>query len=131
MTTDLVAVVASEAWSEPASGCYALWLRVLAPPAGADLAARQLVASIEDAGFAVRDVSVPPAGRGGVLKLGFATLLYRGLMRAVLAGDGELAHSSSGAGMRATVIDAVVCAWNQREPSTCAPACATFVGAVR
>lgn len=139
MATEWVTVAASDAWSEPATGCYALSLRLVAPVVSADEAAHQLVASIKEAGFAVRDIIVPTSGPRGVVSLSFIKAPYRGLVRAVMAGTDELAQlrsvgPRSPAGIAkggAGVIDAVACAWNQREPSICATACATFVEPAR
>lgn len=116
--TEAAKVVASEAWSEPSIGCYAMWLRMWGPAAPTDRAAQQLVAGLEKAGFTVRDVVAPmPPDRRGVVGLRLSKAPYHGLLRAVVTSAGEL--------------DAVACAWNQREPSICAPACAKLMEAVQ
>lgn len=110
-------VAASKGWSEPSLGCYAVWLRITGPALQLDQVARQLVASIKGAGIEVRDVAAPVAGSRAVVAIEFAKALYRGTLRAALMQTGE--------------VDIVTCAWNQREPTLCAAACAKFTGVVR
>lgn len=106
-------VVASGAWSERAIGCYAVWLRLVGPMGPADRAAQQLVDGFEHAGFSVRNgVSLTPTTHR-FWGLHFTKGSYTGLLRAELANVEEL--------------DVVACAWNQREPSICAPACKKLV----
>ena len=118
--TDHVKVVASDAWSEPALGCYGMALRLEGGAAAIDSAADQLVASVQKSGVTVSEV-VKPAGSKddahGVLALKFANAKYHGVLRADLAKTGE--------------VFAVACSWNQREPKTCAAACAKLVEVVR
>ena len=117
---DGVKVVAAEAWSEPARGCYGVSLRLEGAAVAIDAAADQLVASVQKAGVTVSDVVKPAAGKDdarGVLALRFATAKYHGLLRAELAKTGE--------------VFAVSCLWNQREPKTCEAACGKLVEAVR
>lgn len=153
--TEATKVVASEAWSEPSIGCYAMWLRLDGVPALAgsrdatrgggsgraspvergrktplsiDHAAHQIVAGLEKSGFTVRDVVAPAAPARRVIGLRFLKAPYQGLLRAAMAGTVETDSTSTDQG---EAVDAVACAWNQREPSVCASACATLMEAVR
>ena len=118
--TDAVKVVASDAWSEPALGCYGMALRLEGGAAAIDSAADQLVASVQKSGVTVSDVVKPGTTKDdvrGVLALKFANAKYHGVLRAELAKTGE--------------VFAVACSWNQREPKACAAACTKFVEVVR
>jgi hypothetical protein len=115
--SDAVAVTGSEAWAEPARGCYGFWLMLHGAAGPIDVAADQLVASVSHAGVAVSDVAKPPAGDRGVLGLAFAKAPYHGNLRAELAKTGEVA--------------AVACMWNDREPKACAAGCAALLGSMR
>lgn len=114
---EAVTVVASAAWSEPTLGCYAVWLQLMGLPLPTDRGAKQLVTGLQRAGFSVGEVAALSAIERGVLGLVFAKTPYRGQLRAALAKTGEL--------------EAIACAWNPREPSICAPACAELTKAVR
>lgn len=107
-----IVVEGSEAWAEPARGCYATWIALR----GGDhtlLAIDDLLASLATAKIAVHDV-VKPAG-DGVVALAFARGDYTGKLRARIAGDRLVA---------------LACFANAREPASCAPACATLLGAI-
>jgi hypothetical protein len=122
---------ASEAWGDPAAGCYATWLAVVGAPVAADA----ILAEVQrDApGITLTDL-VEPQGPG---KLAFAfdyTALpsgsaaghsgavigdrapYRGRVRATVAGDGAIA--------------ALACFWNDREAAACAVACTGVLGSL-
>jgi hypothetical protein len=117
--SDTVKVVAADAWSEPAMGCYGIALRLVGGAAAIDTAADQLVASIQKAGVTVSNVAKPAVAKDdprGVLALEFANAKYHGVMRAELAKTGE--------------VFAVSCMWNQREPKACAAACSKLVEGV-
>jgi len=102
---DGVAVDATDAWGEPARGCYAVWLALRGGSAGAAALADQVLGSV--AGLAPTEV-VRPIGPDGTLAFGFARPPYRGRVRARV-GAGRIA--------------AVACFANQREPLTCDAAC--------
>ncbi|HMG23886.1 MAG TPA: hypothetical protein VK607_21275 [Kofleriaceae bacterium] len=103
--TDGVAVDATDAWGEPARGCYAVWLALRGGSAGAAALADQVLGSV--AGLSPTEV-VRPIGPDGTLAFGFARPPYRGRVRAKV-----------GAGR----ISAVACFANQREPVACDAAC--------
>lgn len=109
--------MASDGWVEPAAGCYAIWLRLAGPAAPIARATGQLVASVESAGLIVRDVVTSIADSRGAVALEFAKAPYQGVLRAELARSGEL--------------EALACAWNQREPTICAPTCKKLLEIVR
>lgn len=117
MRSDSVKLVASHGYSAPALGCYAVWLQLAGPAMRIDRAAQQLVASIKSAGIAVRDVIAPTTSPRGVVALQFAQAPYQGVVRAALTETGEL--------------EAVACAWNDREPTLCEASCAKFMAAVQ
>ncbi len=112
--SDRIAIAGSEAWSQPAMGCYAVWLSLTGSASAIDAAATELVAALDKAGVATRDVIKPAAGERGTLALGFDKLPYRGKLRAELASTGA--------------VTALACAWNQREPAACEGACVTLLG---
>ena len=110
----------SEAWGEPAMGCYAATLAVTgggtAATEGEQLLA-SLVAEPALAGIAVRDVVKPASGAAtGALTLTFERAPYHGRLRAAF-----------GAG----TISALACFWNEREPIACEAACAQLIGSVK
>jgi hypothetical protein len=97
----------TQAWGEPAMGCYAVSLAL----AGRASAADDVAAVLRAAGFAVTDATTT----GDVATLAFARGDYHGRARANV-GDG------------ATL---VACFWNDREPDACARACDAIIGAAR
>jgi len=115
--TDAVKVASSEAWSQPAMGCYGVSLRLTGGAAAIDRAADQLVASVQHSGVIATDIVKPGAGDRGMLSLGFTKAPYQGTLRAELVKTGEVA--------------AVACLWNQREPKACAAACGKLLEAVK
>jgi hypothetical protein len=94
----------SDAWAEPAMGCYAAWLvagatKIEDVVAGVGSgAARDVVATADGATFSFE--------RGG----------YRGNARATVAGE----HTT-----------VVACFWNDREPAACEKACAAVLGGAK
>jgi hypothetical protein len=113
-----VTVSGSEAWGEPAMGCYATWLAVHAGGAAPDAMAQQLLDRIAAEKIEVRDVVKPTAGaETGTLSFGLARAPYHGRVRAELDRDGR--------------VTALVCFWNQREPHACETACAALIGSAR
>ena len=112
-----VSIAGSEAWAQPAMGCYAVWLSLGGSASPIDAAATELVAALDKAGVATRDVVKPAAGERGTLVLGFDKSPYRGKLDAVLTNTGA--------------VTALACAWNQREPSACEAACTTLLGSMK
>lgn len=110
-------VTHSDAWSDPARGCYAIVLDLKGGAAAIDSAADQLITALGTAGVKTRDVVKPVAGPAGMLKLAFDRGAYRGMLRADLVNTGE--------------VHALACAWNQREPKVCEAGCATLFGGVK
>jgi len=100
---DGVAVEATAAWGDAARGCYALALELRG---GGD--AQKLVDGIGAAGIATREVVY----EGSRVTLGVARAPYDGRVRADVA-DGR--------------VNARACFWNEREPATCAAACAGWM----
>jgi hypothetical protein len=108
------ATTASEAWAEPARGCYAVWLALHGAPAAIDAASDQLVASVQRIGAQPSAVVKPPPGDRGELSLAFVRAPYRGKLRALLAKTGD--------------VSALACLWNEREPKACETACSSLLG---
>ncbi|MEO8553428.1 MAG: hypothetical protein ABI678_25820 [Kofleriaceae bacterium] len=111
------AVTRSDAWSDPARGCYALVLDLHGGAVAIDVAADQLLAALGEAGVKPHEVVKPGAGPAGVLTLGLDRGTYRGKLRAELVQTGE--------------VHALACVWNQREPKVCEAGCATLFGGPR
>jgi hypothetical protein len=113
-----IVVTASQAWSDPARGCYALALDLHGAAGPIDAAAEQLLAALatEVAGTKLHDVVKPVVGERGTLALGFdAQHGYHGKLRAELAKTGD--------------VHALACVWNSREPKVCEAACTKWFGA--
>ena len=110
-----ITIDGSEAWGEPAMGCYATWLELSGGDAAADVLADQVLVGLGVAKLTVADVVVPPA-TGGTMSLRFEHSPYKGRMRAQLA----TGH-----------ITAVACFANAREPVACEAACTTWLGAIK
>jgi hypothetical protein len=112
-----ISVTASQAWSDPVRGCYALALDLHGAAGPIDAAAEQLLAALgtEVAGTKVHDVVKPVVGERGTLALGFdAQRGYHGKLRAELVKTGD--------------VHALACVWNQREPKVCEAACTKWFG---
>jgi hypothetical protein len=116
-TSKIVRVAGSEAWAEPARGCYALWLSLTGNAGDVVAAGDELVAALAKAGVTARDVVKPAAGEHATMSFAFDRAPYHGTLRAQLA--------SSGA------ITALACAWNAREPAACAAACTALLGGLK
>jgi hypothetical protein len=122
-TADGVAVDATDAWGEPARGCYSVSIELHgalhgAPadaPALADQVLASLPAPITSPGGGELSELVRPSGPDGILAFRFASPPYRGRLRARL-GRGRIA--------------AVACFFNQREPLACDAACTGVLAAV-
>lgn len=124
-----IAVTASEAWSEPARGCYALVLDLRGGAAPIDAAAEQLLAALgtELPGVKLHEIQKPAAGPRGTLVLGFDRADASGPQR----GGGDLApfHGRLRAELASTgEVHALACMWNQREPKVCEAACTRWLG---
>lgn len=115
-----IAVTQTQAWSDPARGCYGLALDLRGGAGPIDAAADQLIAALgsELAGAKLHEVQKPVAGPHGTLALGFdvlrGTAPYHGKLRADLESTGE--------------VHALACLWNQREPKVCEAACTHWFG---
>ncbi len=105
IATDGVTVDTSEAWGEPAIGCYALHLVVHGGPSNAD----HIADGLKRANVTVTELAKPE----GALSFAFSRAPYHGRLRA-----------TSGSGSTA----ALACFWNQREPVVCEAACTTLLG---
>ncbi|MDB4954606.1 MAG: hypothetical protein JWO36_2175 [Myxococcales bacterium] len=125
--TEHVTVDGSEAWGEPAMGCYGAWFSMRGGSAAPDVMAQQVLDDLAPetergrgiapalAGIAIRDVVKPAAGADrGTLSLAFTRDKYRGRLRAQLDSTGRIA--------------ALACFWNEREPIACESACTGLVG---
>jgi hypothetical protein len=108
------AATASEAWAEPARGCYAVWLALHGAAASIDAAVDQLLAGVQKLGVTASEIA---KAKPGELAFAFEKLPYRGRMRALLATTGD--------------VSALACMWNEREPKACETACAQMLGALR
>jgi hypothetical protein len=102
---DGVTIDATDAWGEPALGCYAVWLALHGGTAGAPALADQVLGSFP--GGAISELT-RPTDPDGVLAFTFARPPYRGRVRAQLGG-GRVA--------------AIACFGNHREPVACEAAC--------
>jgi len=111
------AVTHSDAWSDPARGCYALAIDLHGGAVAIDVAAEQLLAALGEAGVKPHDVAKPAPGERGMLVLGFDRGGYRGKLRAELVNTGD--------------VHALACVWNQREPKVCEAGCATLLGGAK
>ncbi len=112
-----VGVTGSEAWSDPARGCYAISLAIHGGAVPIEVAADQLLAALGKDDVHVHDVAKPPAGDRGTLALAFDARGYHGTLRADLASTGD--------------VHAFACVWNQREPQACEAGCADLRGATK
>lgn len=102
----------SEAWGDPARGCYAAWV-ALHGDGELDKLADQVVKSVT-AQATLRDVAKPAPD---VLTASFEHGDYRGKLRARLATSGDVA--------------ALACFWNPREPAACEASCAQLLGSMK
>ena len=111
-----VTIGGSEAWGEPARGCYAVWLRLV----GDGVSAEQVLAGLASESIETKDVVQPTAdttSEGGLLSLAFGKGGYAGRMRARIERD---------------QITALACFANDRERTICETACATLLaGGIR
>lgn len=99
------ASVATDAWGDPATGCYAIWLDLHAAAGDAPALAEQVLGQLTGLTVGAR---VKPTTADGELTFNFARPPYRGRLRAQL-GHGRVA--------------ATACFGNQREPVACDTIC--------
>jgi hypothetical protein len=104
-----IAGSSTDAWGEPAKGCYAATLVF-----GERGTVAALLAEVKQA-VSLRDV-VEPSAAGGVLSFGFDKAPYKGRVRATL--DGK-------------TVTALACFWNDREPAACETACTAMLGSMQ
>ncbi|MBA3541019.1 MAG: hypothetical protein H0T79_15520 [Deltaproteobacteria bacterium] len=107
---DGIVVEGSEAWGEPARGCYAAWIALRGSDANV-LIVEDALAGLAAEKFAMTNVIKPTSD--GVLAFGFERAPYRGRVRARLDG-GHLA--------------ALACFANEREPASCELPCTALLG---
>ncbi len=113
---DGVTVAGSEAWGDPARGCYGVWLKV----SGTGVSAEQVLAGIAseaaETKIEIKDIVKPAASDGnGIVAFAFDTASYTGRMRARI---------ESGS------LTALACFANERERVGCDAACTTLLGAL-
>jgi len=106
-------IAGSEAWGDPARGCYATWIALHGGGGALDKIADQLVKSL-GAKATVRDVAKPAPN---ILTASFEHGDYHGKLHAQLATSGDLT--------------ALACFWNPREPAACEAACVKLLGSMR
>jgi len=109
-TASNVTVDGAEAWGDPASGCYALWIQLHGGSDGADALGAQILEGLA----AEKITTSPEPGDGFALAIERAP--YKGKLRAQL-GDGR--------------ITALACVANQRDPAACETGCKSLLGAIR
>ncbi len=103
-----VTVDGSEAWGDPAKGCYALWIAFHDGATTADELARDVTA-----GLATAHVDAKRETSADALVFAIRRAPYRGTLRATLQG---------------ARVNVLACVANQREPESCAAACKTLLG---
>src|SRR5262245_6932160 len=89
-TESKIAVEGSEAWGDPARGCYGAWLAISGGRGNAAKMADDVVASISKLdGITLKEI-VKPATGSDELTLGFERAPYRGHVRATLGTGGHI-----------------------------------------
>lgn len=110
---DGVTVAGTEAWGEPARGCYAVWIRVT----GTGASVEQVLAGITSEKLETKDIVKPATEDGrGIVALAFAKPPYAGRLRA---------RVDSGS------VTALACFANEREPLACETACSSLLGSLQ
>jgi hypothetical protein len=107
---DATKATGSEAWGEPARGCYAVWFTVTGSGANADA----ILAGLAAEKIATSNVVTPESG-DGMVAVSFTKASYAGRLRARIAGE---------------TVTALACFANQREPESCEAPCTTLLGAL-
>lgn len=113
---DGVTVAGTEAWGEPARGCYAVWIRLT----GIGASVEQVLAGLASEKLETKDI-LKPTSEGnaadglGIVALAFAKPPYAGRLRARI---------ESGS------ISALACFANEREPIACETACSSLLGSL-
>jgi hypothetical protein len=106
-----VTITGSEAWGEPAIGCYAMWIALR----GTGTTVAQVFKGLDAAGIVPKDF-IKPTTEYGQISLSFERGEHRGRLR-VHTGDGRLS--------------AIACFANAREPASCEAGCKSLLGASR
>jgi hypothetical protein len=106
-----VTIAGSEAWGEPAIGCYAMWIALR----GTGTTVAQVFTGLDKAGIVPKDF-VKPTTEYGPISLGFERGEHRGRLRV---------HTSDGR------LSAIACFANAREPASCEAGCKALLGASR
>lgn len=110
---DGVIVAGTEAWGDPARGCYAVWLRL----EGTGASAEKVLTGITSERLETRDVVKPASEDGlGIIALAFSKPPYEGRFRARV---------------EATSVTALACFANERERTACDAACTTMLGSLQ
>lgn len=109
---DGITVEGSEAWGEPARGCYAAWISLRGGDANL-LLADDIASGVAGEKIQMTDVVKPPSD--GIMSFAFSRAPYRGKVKAKLE--------------RGRVI-AIACFANDREPASCDATCATLLGSL-
>lgn len=97
----------SEAWGDPARGCYGIWLALHGDGASAE----QVLAGIAGQTMTTTNI-VKPDTADGIVTLSFEKGTHRGRLRARIA---------------AGTITALACFANEREPVACEAPCTTLL----
>jgi hypothetical protein len=104
-----ITVDGTEAWGEPAIGCYAIWIQLHGDGGGADQLTKEILDGLADAKIAATQQGADP------LVLAIEKAPYKGTLKAELGGG---------------KVTALACVVTDREPAACAPACKTLLGAM-
>ena len=105
----------TEAWGDPAMGCYAVWMALHGSGGDAAAIAEQIRTGFSDLKVALTDV-VAPSGDDGIFSATFERAPFKGRLRARVGGG---------------KVTALACFGNQREPIACDSACAGVLGGLR
>ncbi len=103
-----VTVEGSEAWGEPARGCYGVWLALR----GDQASAADVLASLDAEKITTSSVAKPETAEG-LVTASFEKAPYKGQLRARVA---------------AGRVTALACFANDREPASCQPGCTQLLG---
>jgi len=98
----------SEAWGDPARGCYGVWLALHGDGASAE----QVLAGITGQTITTTNI-IKPETADGIVTLSFEKGAHHGRLRARIA---------------AGKITALACFANEREPAACEAPCTTLLG---
>ncbi len=101
-------IVGSEAWGDPARGCYGVWLALQGDGASAE----QVLAGIAGQPITTTNIIMPDTA-DGIVTLSFEKGAHRGRLRARIA---------------AGTITTIACFANDREPAACDAPCTGLLG---